>query len=504
MKAYAIFDGGGMKGAAFAGCLKAANEKRITFHGYAGTSVGAIVALLSAVGYTGQELEKLLVDEAAVTDILDQPVGHLQQLRRVFQRLGNREFWTLYRQDKEFIFGLFRDLGLNSGANLQKYLDTKVREKLKASGKTALAAEKTITFKHFADAGLPPLKVLASDILDRQPVIYSAETHPSFSVVEAVRASASYPLLFVPVVMNHRRLVDGGLSANLPISLFETERAADGSAVIAFDLVQAAGNTRGPDYHFFDYLRDMLETALEASEQMLRPLVGGVFRIPIEIPGTYGTLDLDLDTEKRKQLFLLGHSQTHSWLAENVPQLDRARSPIEDIQATHAPFAPVQRVLRAIQRDVEQLSPAENVRVNVMLPTAGKLVIVYHYGMAGHSDLDIQLSIEKGGCAGTAFAMGQPMFADLEKVRLGEAKVEDWNMTNHEQKLVEPNRNALVSFPLFSHQKVPGEGRTRRIPRGVLNVDTSTRLAETQWVSGGPTYQAMLEWTNSLESLLFD
>jgi len=50
MKAYAILDGGGIKGAALAGCLAAAEELRIEFAGYGRTSAGCIVALLASLG----------------------------------------------------------------------------------------------------------------------------------------------------------------------------------------------------------------------------------------------------------------------------------------------------------------------------------------------------------------------------------------------------------------------------------------------------------------------
>jgi predicted acylesterase/phospholipase RssA len=56
MEAYGIFEGGGAKGLAHVGALKAAENRRINFHGVAGTSAGAIVASLIAAGYSSDEL----------------------------------------------------------------------------------------------------------------------------------------------------------------------------------------------------------------------------------------------------------------------------------------------------------------------------------------------------------------------------------------------------------------------------------------------------------------
>lgn len=43
INAYAVFDGGGVKGIAFAGALKAVRNSNIEFVGYAGASAGAII-----------------------------------------------------------------------------------------------------------------------------------------------------------------------------------------------------------------------------------------------------------------------------------------------------------------------------------------------------------------------------------------------------------------------------------------------------------------------------
>ena len=50
MDAYAVFSGGGVKGAAHAGCLNAAEQRGLRFKGFGGTSAGSIVALLASIG----------------------------------------------------------------------------------------------------------------------------------------------------------------------------------------------------------------------------------------------------------------------------------------------------------------------------------------------------------------------------------------------------------------------------------------------------------------------
>ncbi len=97
MKAYGIFDGGGVKGAALAGCLAAAEEQGVQFLGFGGTSAGSIVATLASVGYSGKELGELLVGLEFNTflddggDRLDHARSQFEQISEAF-RGGARHF----------------------------------------------------------------------------------------------------------------------------------------------------------------------------------------------------------------------------------------------------------------------------------------------------------------------------------------------------------------------------------------------------------------------------
>lgn len=62
MKADIVCEGGGVKGIALLGAIYYLEEKGYTFQNFAGTSAGAIVSSLLAVGYTGKELKELLLN----------------------------------------------------------------------------------------------------------------------------------------------------------------------------------------------------------------------------------------------------------------------------------------------------------------------------------------------------------------------------------------------------------------------------------------------------------
>ena len=96
MQAYAVMDGGGMKGAALAGCLQAAEKFGIEFIGFGGTSAGSIVALLACIGYAGDELlGELMTTELKPGKLLSSVKEPLAVLKQLPGDLGALAWWNL-------------------------------------------------------------------------------------------------------------------------------------------------------------------------------------------------------------------------------------------------------------------------------------------------------------------------------------------------------------------------------------------------------------------------
>jgi NTE family protein len=157
MKVYVILDGGGVKGAALAGCLNAALERGVEVAGYGGTSAGAIIALLASVGYTGQELERIVVNEIEFTNFLDDQgdmlcnlkaaaaeldAGPPRWFRRICAAVGCR------RQ----IGHVLNSLGMYDATSLEHFLLRKLRERV-----PAWQNKQDITFDDLRQAECKPL-----------------------------------------------------------------------------------------------------------------------------------------------------------------------------------------------------------------------------------------------------------------------------------------------------------------------------------------------------------
>ncbi len=87
MQSYAVFAGGGVKGAALAGGFDAAQKEGFDFIGYGGTSAGSIVATLAAFGFSGDAIGNLMIS-TDFTKFLDDEGVQLTKLRQISERFS--------------------------------------------------------------------------------------------------------------------------------------------------------------------------------------------------------------------------------------------------------------------------------------------------------------------------------------------------------------------------------------------------------------------------------
>ena len=175
---------------AHVGLIKALDEAGIRPDLIVGTSMGAIIGATYAYGYTGAQIEELVL-EFPLQDVfggyqpeLPAPLDHLPVFVLLTQKDGG---------------------GLHLEAPMAKQ---DLAEKLI---RTALYDESQTGSVSFSDLVIP-LHVIASDLETREAVALS-----SGDVTQAVLASSAIPIVLPPVRIDGRILVDGGLSDNIPV-----------------------------------------------------------------------------------------------------------------------------------------------------------------------------------------------------------------------------------------------------------------------------------------------
>ena len=194
-----VFEGGGVKGIAYAGALQVLEQQNILpdIKRVAGTSAGAITAALVALGATAKDVEEI-VGGTKFLEFMDDSFGAIRDIDRLVADFGwyKGEAFSVWMQKQ--IYALCQDSEIT-------FIELSL-----------LAAQPNSKYKE--------LFVVSTNLTQQMPAIYSAEATPQVAIWEAVRASMSIPLFFAAIKQGPQIFVDGGVTWNYPLDLFDDKK----------------------------------------------------------------------------------------------------------------------------------------------------------------------------------------------------------------------------------------------------------------------------------------
>jgi NTE family protein len=211
-KVAVVLSGGGTKGMAHIGVLKALEEHNIPIDYIAGTSIGAIIGSMYAAGYAPDEIEELVLSD----EFERASVGRIDDTYRQFylESAADPSWINLYFgwEDRFEAQNIIRQ---NIPGNIvSPYLmDFLFMEYL---GPASAAAN-----YHFDNLFIP-FRCIATEIESR-----SAITMRDGSLADAVRASMTFPFYFKPIEIDGRLMMDGGMFNNFPADVVHLEFQPD-------------------------------------------------------------------------------------------------------------------------------------------------------------------------------------------------------------------------------------------------------------------------------------
>lgn len=246
--------GGGARGGAHVGVLKALEELDVPIDYIAGTSMGAIIGGFYAAGYGADEIEQIMSEMDWDRALSDNPDRSDRTMRK---KEVEAEFLIPYRLG--YNSGRFQaPLGAIQGQHLGQVFHRILHPTVKA---------------HSFDALPIPFRAIATDLVTGEEVVLS-----DGSLADALRASMSVPGVFAPVRIGELILVDGGMANNLPVSVVR-DMGAD--VVIAVDISSQL------------LKEDELTSVLSVTEQLTNFLTRRTTQQQIESLGPGDVLDFD-------------------------------------------------------------------------------------------------------------------------------------------------------------------------------------------------------------------
>lgn len=255
-----VLGGGGFTGAVYEiGALRAldllsVNRSINDFDVYVGTSAGSFVAAMTANGVTPEEMMRVL-DHQAPTPFHEMELSTLLRLnvREIATKTALLP-WRLAQLGRSFVqhFGQVSALdvvlkmaeGLPSGLYSGKGIESYMREILDDP-------ERTDDFRKLERE----LYITATDLDSCERVVFGSKEFDDIPISKAVRASTALPMVYEPVRIGDRDLIDGGIlsTTNLDVAV----EAGAKLVIVVNPLVPYVNEARKVDPHNAPRVSDM-------------------------------------------------------------------------------------------------------------------------------------------------------------------------------------------------------------------------------------------------------
>jgi NTE family protein len=323
----AVFEGGGVLGTAFLGAARCCADIGIRWHALAGTSAGAITATLLAADLTIDQLEQIigrldymtflakktsrLIFNGDPSDDLDHPVMLVSNLMMI------------------------GEMGQYSSEPVKQWLDDVLKWAGKQSfgdiwDRSKIANDRQLKVV-VSDISRNEMKVLPDDLEPTRPTPARAAEAPSgslniplaveyrppltpkqrsFSVAEAVRLSMSIPFFFEPGTLEGSRIVDGGITSNFPLWIYDDDTPNKPPAwpTFGFRLVDRNESKPRTISGVTDLFSAMLRTMMVARDRRYSSQRHQGRVIDIDLTGLNITAtSFSLSMEAKEQLYVRGY-----------------------------------------------------------------------------------------------------------------------------------------------------------------------------------------------------
>ncbi|USD64813.1 patatin-like phospholipase family protein [Vibrio sp. SCSIO 43136] len=230
-----VFAGGGAKGAAHVGVLKALEEMQIPVDIITGTSMGAFVGGLYATGLSADEIEVLF-------ETSDWNSGYRDRVDRSERSVRDKIYSDRYQINADIGFRDFEftaPKGVVQGQNMLRLIRDMT------GNLTPIESFDDLAVRY---------RAVATDIVELQPVVL----HDGY-LTDAMMASMSVPGALPPYKIGDKLLVDGGVTNNMPVEL---ARQMGAEMIIAVDI--------STDYKSEQELKSFLTVGDQLSNYMVK------------------------------------------------------------------------------------------------------------------------------------------------------------------------------------------------------------------------------------------
>lgn len=266
-----VFSGGGVNGLTFIGCVKALEEYNKAecicwaVNEFCGISAGSMIAFLLSIGYTGVELEDIVVEKD-------------------FQRLLKIQIINMY------------NFGMDKGDRILEWMESLLLRKLNK--------HRDVTFKDLFDVTKKKLTIMAANVNKNVLRVFNVDYTPNAKVLDILRMSIGIPFLFTKCEYEGEIYVDGGLIQPYPVTWYPKARLPK---LLGFKISWSdVTSTIIKNISFVGYISRILSCYNEnRTNKDILPYEYD--NRTIEIPKLLTLMDISITTDKKRECINTGY-----------------------------------------------------------------------------------------------------------------------------------------------------------------------------------------------------
>lgn len=300
-----VLSGGGAKGVAHVGVIKALEENGIPIDYVAGTSMGSIVGSLYSCGWTPDSMLNMMTSK----DFLNWSMGVVDK--------GNLSFVSSPEATPEWG-------KISFGGDNVNIADQVLPKSL--INPTPMNIEFLKLFSPYTKVCggdfnklFVPFRCVFSDVYKKHKVVCRKG-----SLGESVRGSMSFPLVYRSIMVDSILAFDGGIYDNFPVDVMRDEFHPD--FIIGVSVSKPDGKPNVDN--MYSELEDLI---IQNNDYSVDPKIG----IKIQVPVTnFGVLSFD----EAQEIYDIGYKTGLQWV-DSIKSRISARRSLEEVNARRAMFA---------------------------------------------------------------------------------------------------------------------------------------------------------------------
>ncbi|MDR1436763.1 MAG: patatin-like phospholipase family protein [Candidatus Symbiothrix sp.] len=292
--------GGGAKGAVHIGVIKALEENNIPIDYIAGTSVGAIVGSLYAMGYSPEEMLAFFLSD----NFYYWQTGKVEE---------NHLFYFRKKRDEPDFMKI--NVPFKDSLKINTILPNNIINPIQLNQAVIqIYAQASAQCRNDFDRLFVPFLCVASDIYNKKAVIFR-----NGDLGNAVRASMTFPFVFKPILKDTIPLFDGGIYDNFPIK--PTKEAWHPDFIIGSS-VNSNKKIKPTEHSLYEQMENMI---IQRNSYELLPEEGILLNFKLEDVGL-------LDFNKSAILYEIGY-RTAMEKMDSIKARIKQRVPMAEIEA---------------------------------------------------------------------------------------------------------------------------------------------------------------------------